>query len=397
MKRASALAVAASALLFLTVAFPIWRGLPATYPLDGQTDWALARAFVAGDNPYTPQGLARHHVVDGGRVAHPPTCALWFLPLAGLPLERLNQSWGVFIIALLAAQLVLACAALRLPLAGAFGFLAATVILLQGWFIQHLAIAQTSALVAFLLVLGWWSLRRGHDRTGGAAVGLACTLKLFPGALLVFLLVTRRWRALAAAGAAYLAVAAVVTARFGLSCWWLFAAQSERVHPWLGKRYNASLEAVLLRLTHPGAADAPVDGWVPAVYPYLLAALLGVTLGLVGRRAHEPRGWDLSFALIAVVGAYLNPWVWGHYEVLLAWPALLAGAAIVRGWPSRPLVAAAALLVVMGAETLRLFPQAGAPAAELASWICWPAMIAALAALLWRRDQGRARALTAAP
>jgi alpha-1,2-mannosyltransferase len=378
-RAAPALAAAAAWALFALLSFSIWKELPAVYPLDGEVHWALARAFLAGDNPYAPENVARYHMTHWGGPPQPPTCALWFLPLAAVPLAHLNQALGALMIALLAGQLVLIGRALRVPHAGVAAPLLGAVIVLQGWFVHHLGIAQISQLIAFLLVLAWYWLRRERQAAAGAAVGLACTLKLFPGALLPFLLVTGRRRALAAAAAVYLAVAGVVTARFGASSWRLFFAHKPLSDQWVGRRYNASLEAMLLRLTHPGASgEAPFDGWVPAVYPYLSLAILGAVLWAVRRTP-----WELSFALVACVGTFLNPWVWPHYDALLALPALLAAAALHRAWPRPPLAAALAFVALLAAQSV-LWLRPGARPEELASWTSWPAIIVALAVLVWR-------------
>jgi hypothetical protein len=367
-KAAPALAAVAAWALFATLAISFWRQLPAVYPLDGEVDRALARAFLAGDNPYTPENVARYHLGHWEGVGHPPTTGLWFLPLAAVPLERLNQVLGAFTLALLAAHLLLVCRELRVPFAAASAGLLAALIVRQDWFIGHLAVAQISELIAFLLVLAWLALRRQREVAAGVAVGLACTLKLFPGALALFFLVTGRRRAFAAAVASYLAVAAVVTARFGPSSWWLFFTQQVPLaRQWVGRSYNTSLEGILLRLAHPGVAQAPLEGWVPIVHPFLAATLLGAALWFVRRRG--PAQLDLSFALVVCVGVFINPWVWPHYHALLILPALIVAASSLRGRNELPppvLAAAGAALLVMLAV-----PSAA-----------WPAAIAATALLL---------------
>jgi hypothetical protein len=376
-RAAPALAAAAAWTLFLVLSFSLWRQLPAVYPLDGEVDWALARAFLAGDDPYSPEGIARYHLGHWGGVGHPPTTGLWFLPFAGVPLARLNQAVGALMLALLAAHLTLVCRELRAPFAAASAGLLAALIVRQEWFVHHLAIAQISELIAFLLVLAWLALRRGQEVAAGVVVGLACTLKLFPGAVALFLLVMGRRRAFAAAAATYLALAAVATARFGPTSWWRFAVQQKDIAAqWVGRSYNLSLEGILLRLAHPGAAPAPLDGWVPVLYPLLAAVLLGAALWLVRRR--DPSQLDLSFALVACLGVFLNPWVWPHYHALLILPALLVAATLYREWKKRllnPLLlaAAAALLVMIFVSTAS-----------------WPASIVAIALLLFA-PEGAAR------
>src|SRR5262249_32021702 len=128
-----------------------------------------------------------------------------------------------------------------------FGF-----VLHQSWMHYHLAMIQIGQPVALLFVLSWWFLRRRRQIEGGAMMGLACTFKLFPGLMMIFLLLTRRFRAFVAGAAAWLAIAVFMTARYGLVAWReYFAKQPEINDYWAASVKNGGLPGVVLRLFWP--------------------------------------------------------------------------------------------------------------------------------------------------
>ncbi|HHC29904.1 MAG TPA: DUF2029 domain-containing protein [Rhodobacterales bacterium] len=81
----------------------------------------------------------------------------------------------------------LAWAALSL---GLFGFTGAGAVGL--WF------GQPQIIVSFLVMLSAWALAERHDIGAGAALALAAAIKLSPALFVVWFVMERRWRALAA-------------------------------------------------------------------------------------------------------------------------------------------------------------------------------------------------------
>jgi hypothetical protein len=156
------------------------------FPSDGFFDLVGARAFWAGESPYDPAVLARAGLTGMG---HPPTTFFWFLPLAGLDPHPLNLALGTVTMVLLGAHAGL----LAFELGGARWLAAvpllAAAILSTEWMENHLELGQISMWIAFLYLGGWIALRRGRDVLAGVCLGAACTLKLFPGVMLVYLLV----------------------------------------------------------------------------------------------------------------------------------------------------------------------------------------------------------------
>lgn len=411
------LAVAIATMLLLARAFPLAAARLNMHPWDAEVDWTLARAFLSGQNPYEESVIAEHGLSELGGVGHPPTTGIWFLAFAHLDRSTMAQSLGLAVLFVLALHLLLLARELRAPrplLSAAFAF---ALVLSSPWFLNHLEVGQISTPIAFCTVLAWFHLRRGEEVLAGLSLGLATTLKLYPGVLVAFLLVTRRYRAFLAAAVSYLFIAAIVTARYGPSSWLLFFSQQGPIaERWAGHVRNGSLLGILLRL-----ADWECQRVSPMIREMtIVAALAGAVfaagaLWAAGRRRSDPRQLNLCFALTLCVSVFVNPWIWEHYNVLLILPVALV---VVELRDARPSLsrsqfgsAAVALGALAAAQALLYFSDfrlrdklagiGGGLATrehvrlhilEVASWLPWPVTIGLCALLLrWRsRSAGAA-------
>jgi alpha-1,2-mannosyltransferase len=159
-------------------------------------------------------------------------------------------------------------------------------------------------------------------RWAGVGIGLAAAIKLVPGIFIVFLLVTRRWRA-AAVAAATAAGATLLAAAVAPRDSWQFWTGSVRSTERVGRTDytgNQSLLGVLNRLVAP--ADPNRAAWL------VLALVIGA-LGLWrAARATDPIA---ALTLTGLVGALVSPITWPHH---LYWfiPAAIVCVAAHRWW-----------------------------------------------------------------
>jgi len=164
-------------------------------------------------------------------------------------------------------------------------------------------------------------------------------MKLFPGVMLVMLLVARRFRAFIFASVSYLAIAAFMTRTFGIQAWFEFFRQQGGVaDEWLGSIYNSSLPGLVTQLITP----ACVAGGHPS--KRATAITLACSLALLAfatwrshahfraARLEDPHAIDLPFALFALLSVFLNAWVWDHYLVLVVQPLFILSAAFWNIW-----------------------------------------------------------------
>ena len=341
---------------------------------DGLNDWTMARLYLRGKNPYTPESLAEMKIND---VGHPPTTAFWFVPLAPLDKAIAAEIIDLTTWFLLVIQLYLCAKQLGFPAPLAVTALAFSWLLTTDGMTMHWHAVQLSEQIALPLAVCWVYLRRGKEVPAGIALGIACTFKLFPGLLILFLLFARRFRAAVTAAAVYLSVAGVMTATYGFSCWPLFLSQQQAItRRWMGSVRNASLQGIILRAISP-ICEGDV---VPRTSATVIATLAGIMIlalaafmcrrALAHARKVDPKSIDVPYALFSVLAVFLNPWIWEHYHVFLILPAFIVLAAFfapfrrsLRAWldeeaPGKALVrdglSLAIVLVGLGA-VIRIF------------------------------------------
>jgi hypothetical protein len=365
-----------------------------------------ARAWSEHWDPYSPEGLKRAAIPNLG---HPPTTPAWFLPLWKYEPRTIHGVVGHLVLAMLLVMMILLASELGAPVPLATAVLAFAFVVSQTWMQYHLAMIQIGTPCALLYVLSWYFLRRGRELAGGAMMGLALTLKFFPGLLMVFFLATRRWRAFVAGCVAWLAVAVPMTWRYGLASWSeYFAKQPEVNNYWASNIKNGGLPGVVLRMWWPsdGLQHGPN---LPAASALSLAASVLIVLWAwrISRGLWQKNGASLDgpFALFAALSVFLNPVVWEHYFVLVPFPFAVAAAMLwgaQRRGLSVPWTALGAAVLAATVWMLNIdigMKQRGLRAAgshlvyhayEMANWIFWPALAALLGALtlFFARRQG---------
>jgi alpha-1,2-mannosyltransferase len=185
---------------------------------------------------------------------------------------------------------------------------------------------QVNMLLLGLVAADLLLFTRKGSKWGGVGIGLATAIKLTPGIFIVYLLITKRWRAAAVASgtaaAATLGAAAVApdaSREFWTSALW----DTDRVGV-LSFISNQSLQGVVARLTagHPSKA----------LWAVLVLAVLAVWF--VRSRAAVARGDEVAgLAFTGIIGVLISPVTWVHHLVWLI-PALVL--LVERGFAAEP-------------------------------------------------------------
>lgn len=280
--------------------------------------------------PYSPQGQ------DG--FLYPPPLAAVVTPLVWLfPTDYRAAAWvWTALGAIVLAGSVLALArserlAERFPVlegrgrwllgAGAFAFPPV---------VGELVMGNVHLLLLGLLAAAWLGIRRatpGGDLLAGVAVGVAAVIKVFPGLLLLWFLLTRRYRAalgFAVGAGAFVAVTLPFTG----------------IEPWL------QYPTVLANLSAPlDTADTLAPTVWLAEYVGFLGARIVVTaaavmllIGISIAARHDlasarPSIVARSFGAAVVLSVLVAPALYHHYLALLVLPFLLAlGAGVPLRW-----------------------------------------------------------------
>jgi len=334
MQRVALAIVAVVVLLYRLLQFVVFTG-QIQWGYDFSAYWQAARSLAAGGPVYSLAQLAGPYSPQQQFLyIYPPSFAGMLEPFAEwLPADPRLVNWLWFglglAILVLSVHLVAWVERLgedpRYPLLRGRGiwWLVAAALALPP-VVAELVLGNVHLYILGLLVLGWLGIRYGGGRelVGGAAIGLATLIKVFPGLLLVWLLVTRRYRAFAAAlvGAAFMIVATL---------------PMTGIQPWL------DYPTVLANL---GAPVDTTDTLAPTVW---LAPLLGfgparilvtaVGLGLLVWLGAAARGrpTDLvtvaaSYGAAVTISVLIAPALYQHYLAILVLPLLLGLVAGVR-------------------------------------------------------------------
>ncbi len=285
--------------------------------------WTAAGHLLDGQPIYQAQQLAGTYSPQQQYLyLYPPFLAVLTAPLAaGFPTDYRAAMWIWAAIGLVIVALVsLGIARLeRLPpdgyrlawVAAAFAFPPV---------VGELVMGNVHILLLGLLALGWYGIRlddRG-DRRGqvlaGLAIGTATLIKVFPGLIVVWFVLTGRTRAAIWSGIGFCVLALLTLPLTGLQ-------------PWLDyPRVIANL----------GPPVDPYDTLAPAVW---LGGFVGVTAGRVAVTAvivlavawaARRRDDGAGFALAVVGSIAIAPALYHHYLAILVLPLLLAVAHIRR-------------------------------------------------------------------
>ena len=310
--------------------FVYWTDQP-VWAYDFSAYWAAARHLLTAAPIYTPDQLAGPYAAQAANLfLNPPALAALVTPLAVLfPTDPRLANW--IWIGLGAAIIVASVLALvrserlgeRFPLLGGRG----RWWLVAGAFafppvVDELVVGNVNLLLLGLMTAAWLGVRRGGasgDRLAGVAVGAAAIVKVFPGLLVVWFLLSRRWRA---AGWAAVAAAALVAASLPVT----------GLQPWL----DFPTALANLSLTNQATDALAPTFWLAPYLGFTLARILVTVAGLLVlwfATLAAPRtieGARLGFAIAVSVSILITPALYTSYLTVLVVPLILALAAGVR-------------------------------------------------------------------
>jgi hypothetical protein len=319
--------------------------------------WLAGLSLVSGLSPYTAEQLAGpFSPQQAGLYLYPPPLAGGMAPLVRVFPQGFDAAvwiWTGLGAAILAAAVLALWRSERLGerfpilsgrgrwflVAGAFAFPPV---------VGELVLGNVHLLLLGLLTLAWLGVRRGDLRgqeIAGLAVGAAAIVKVFPGLLLVWFLLTRRSTA---AGGVVVGLAALTLITLPLT----------GIGPWL--QYPTVLANI----------GPPVDfrdtlaptAWLATEVGFTIARILVTLIGLAilelgARRAIKAGDRDAvgtdgsspetarSFAIAVTVSVLIAPALYHHYLALLVLPLILGlSAGVSLRW------LAAAYLLMWGGE-----------------------------------------------
>jgi hypothetical protein len=275
----------------------------------------------------------------------------------------------------------------------------------------NLILGQLMIPLLLLVVASWQALKAHRPTRGGLLIGFAVGLKLVLWPVVLWLAVSRRWRAFGAAGLTFTGLQLAAIATLGLSetvhyyrdigpsVARLYSADPWNISAWslAPKLFEGVGSRVLEGMTAPPVLSAPhLATQVAWILPLTI-----LTFGLLTTRAS--RGFDASFALMVCVSVLVSPVTWDHYLALLLVP-LVIGVQRLRERPpalatSLGLVATCSVLLLPNRELINVVlmlsghaygdqQAAASPAAALLLQLPMFAVLA-LGIILMRLDSDR--------
>jgi alpha-1,2-mannosyltransferase len=360
------------ALLALTAVFIVYLAETRNGYFDSKVYYGAIRYWFSGDGgmvydwlrPGTPYGFT-----------YPPFAGLVMAPMALLPFGA--------VVALAVAGTVLSTALLT-------WWFVAPLIRRKGWTVWFAYAVAVCLAIAFepvretitfgqvntlLLTLVAGDLLFGlrYRRTwAGVGIGLATAIKLTPGIFIVYLLITRRWRAAATASGTAAGVTLLAAAVF----------PDESREFWTSALWDTNRVGVLSYLSNQSErgflARLPIDQIEAKVW--LVGVLL--TLGWWAWRIRKaPDDIMGGLALTGVVGCLISPVTWIHHCVWLM-PAIVRCIDVgLSGENRRPLWLGGAAYVIMTSRLTWWWEKRPRPPLELigGNFYVW----FSLALLIW--------------
>jgi alpha-1,2-mannosyltransferase len=281
--------------------------------------WRAGAALLAGEPIYSAEQLAGPYAPQGQNgFLYPPPLAGFVAPWTAIgPADYRLAAWGWA--ALGAAILVTTILAIaraeglgdRVRRATGLGPL----ILVAAGFgfppvIGELVLGNVHLFLLGLLAVAWIGISRGtvrDERIAGIAVGVAATIKVFPGIILLWFLLTRRWQ-----GAAFVLV--------GIAATVLLSLPFTGTQPWL------DYPKVLANLSAPAdtrdtlAPTVWLAEWIGFLPARLIVTGAGIALLAWAARRLATR---MSFTVAVLVSILVAPALYHHYLAILVLPFLL--------------------------------------------------------------------------
>lgn len=306
------LRVALGVLVVAGVAAVVYRYRVADALRNGLFDLGIYRDAVnywlAGNDLYD---FARQDLLNGPLgFTYPPFAALCLVPLALLaaPVAEVTLSLLTVAAAAVTTWWLLAPVARRRGWPVLFSVALATALAMAlDPTRQTVGMGQINLLLVVLVLLDALVLLPRGSRWAGIGIGVATAIKLLPGVFIVYLLVTRRWRAAAVSmvtAAAATVVGAAIAPHASWRYWTETLWETGRVGQ-LSYTSNQSLLGILSRLSDPVAANRLL--WI------VLVAVV-VVVGM-WRAARAARAGDevVGVTLAGMVGLLVSPVTWVHH------------------------------------------------------------------------------------
>src|SRR5581483_10960290 len=344
---------------------------PLLYQRDLISEYLLAKALLAGINPYQPlpviAGIFGVQLPAGKfphPTPHPPVVAVLVSPLGLFSYQQATIGWWVIEVIGVYAIVRLVNSRLKIKLSPGNQFLLTLALFAWIPLMDELLIGQLMILVALLLLLAWGWLSEGREAYAGMALGLALCVKMMGWPILIFLILRRRWIAVTATlliiiGGNLIALGVIGS---GPLVYYYTQVGNQVAKVWRTDGGNFSLYGLIWRWL--GDRGTSWRGELVAK-PFLTAPELAAPLAFILPAAvvavgiwlaAKARSFDTAFAVLVIISLPVSPVAWSFYLIPAVVPIVIAGFRLWQGNEERGISAGTARIGI-AAIILLCFPQ----------------------------------------
>ncbi len=271
---------------------------------------------------------------------NPPLLVAIFAPFALLPPIMAFWGWVMLEVFSLGCVLVLAWRLLADRLSPPMRCLVCAAMICSAPVYWHFFFSQCQLLIAALILLAYWYLRNGRPVSACVAMTTTVWLKLFPAVLIPWFLwrSSREWKTRWKCAGAVLAWSAALVLASGVGNWQQFWTRGMKVvDDWITwqRHFNYTLPAFVKNAAWSLQGFDPqwneLHAWAN-VGAIIGLALIALVYGICWKNGRDRTGADLEseFCLMSIVMLGGISEAWGHYFVLLIFPAAVAVARVGR-------------------------------------------------------------------
>ena len=342
-------------------------GVGATLAVAGNTlgfDFlAYHQAAVRLINAQPLYDMAYSQTGGFGLFYYPPTFAPFLMPFGLLSASAATWAWIVLSLAAFLAGVRV------MPVPTSIRW---WTVLLAGWsfpFVYGLKLGQVGPVLFLLFAIGWrW---RDDPVRLGVSSAIGAAIKLQPGLVIAWALLSRRFRAVAVGVLVLLGLAGVATLLAGVSSWPDFWQLLRTVSDPVTTAHNFTPGAVAYQFGVSAEVATALQG---------LSTLGALVLFVAAIRFASD---EASYLVTVVASQLVSPIVWDHYAMLLLLPVAYL---LARGWWW-----ALAIPLVTAWPLVGITPPVAYPA------VLWATLVALLVAGARSRDVPRTHAIQALP
>jgi hypothetical protein len=316
----SRLARWATALLVLAALLALAEQLRFAFTRSAPDFWILfrgTREWVRGGSLYDLEAVVTNHFGHVFKV--PPFYAMFFAPLVFEDGRLVLLGHRIMNLLLLAGTVLSWLRMWKLP---TISYAAAGVLILANFrpLVDTLAFGQIDLVLLFLLTLAFWALREQRDSLAGILIAAGVMFKIYPILLLAFIVVKRRWWALAGFVAGMLLLNGSAIAVIG---WPMHRVYLFEVVPQIGGTTswveNQTVSAFLARLVATPTEAFILDDRRIALAGLAISALGGLLACGLSLPASDRRstGFALQYGQFLLLMVLAVPAAWMHYQTLL--------------------------------------------------------------------------------